>query len=310
MKNIKVSVIINCLNGERFIKQAIDSVLVQTFKDWELIVWDNASTDGTAEIAKSYGDILQYHRTEKTVPLGTARNYAIDRTSGEYIAFLDCDDEWSPTLLQRMADKLDNDSACGMVYSDGYRINEHGTVIGRYFDGIDCYRGDCFYEFFSSGLAPTPSEVLFRRTALNAVGRFDTRFDICEDYDLYLKISRHYPIEYIPEPLIRYRIHGNNSIRKSDVLVRENSEILDYWLNQEPELWDKCGAQILLRQFKMQCKLIFFYGKRGSVAGVNDSILRGIRIFLKRPLVWFELVFQQIKRRWVRYYRLIIMKYS
>lgn len=88
------SVIINCFNGEKFLKQAIESVYSQTYLDWEIILWDNASTDKTAQIATSYDQKLRYFRSEETLPLGAARNRAISQAKGEYLAFLDADDYW------------------------------------------------------------------------------------------------------------------------------------------------------------------------------------------------------------------------
>ena len=83
-----VSIIMNCLNGERYLRQAIDSVFNQTYTEWEIIFWDNVSTDKSAEIAKSYGERVRYFKSTKTYPLGKARNLAIEKAQGDFIAFL------------------------------------------------------------------------------------------------------------------------------------------------------------------------------------------------------------------------------
>ena len=85
----EVSVIMNCLNGERYLKEAVDSVFAQSFQDWEIIFWDNASTDSSPEIAQTYGDRVRYFRSDVTYSLGKERNLAISRASGEYMALLD-----------------------------------------------------------------------------------------------------------------------------------------------------------------------------------------------------------------------------
>jgi len=310
MESTKVSVIINCLNGEKFLRQAIASVLHQSYQSWELIIWDNASTDSTAQIAQSYGDVLMYYRSAKTDALGTARNRALAHAKGEYVAFLDCDDVWGKSFLQETVNVLDLSADFGMVYSDGYRINECGVIIGRCFDGVQCYRGECFEELFKSGLAPTPSAVLFCRASLEEVGGFDARLDICEDYDLYLKVAKQFYVEHIPGPLISYRLHGNNSVNKADVLARENRKILDYWVKQDPGLLSKYSADIEYREFKMQCKLALFYFKRGELSYFTRSIVFAARVIMKRPLVWLELAGSLAKRRIVKHYRLTLMKYS
>src|ERR1700722_18495568 len=121
-----VSVIMNCLNGEKFVRQAIHSVYDQTYQDWEIIFWDNASTDGTAAIAKSFDDgRLRYFCSEHTVPLGKAREWAFSKAQGQWVAVLDHDDAFLPRRLERqLAELAGND----YVFSySGYReIDERG----------------------------------------------------------------------------------------------------------------------------------------------------------------------------------------
>lgn len=93
------SVIMNCLNGEKFLRQAIDSLFAQTFQDWELIFFDSGSTDKSVEIAASYGDKVKIYVIEKPIPLGQARQEAIDKATGDFLAFLDVDDVWLPDKL-------------------------------------------------------------------------------------------------------------------------------------------------------------------------------------------------------------------
>src|SRR5579872_5126942 len=103
----KVTVIMNCLNGENFVRQAIQSVYDQTYKDWEIVFWDNASTDATAAIAKSFSDgRLRYFRSEKTVPLGQARQWALTEARGDWVAILDHDDALLPHRLERQIAEL------------------------------------------------------------------------------------------------------------------------------------------------------------------------------------------------------------
>lgn len=306
----KISVIINCLNGEAFLREAIDSVVNQQYSDWELIVWDNASEDDTGRIARSYGDRLKYCRSEVTKPLGLARNNALSEAGGQFIAFLDCDDVWSKGYLERMIDILEKNPEYGMVYSDGYKIEPGGRIIGRYFDGIECYSGDSFEDFFKSGLAPTPSEVVFRKAALLAVGAFDADLDICEDYALYLKISKKYPVFYIDEPLIKYRIHPNNSVKKSDVLVQETKMILEGWTRQEPCLRERYAKELEFRYFKMQCKLIVYSLKEGDSQKAWADTKCALRILAKRPFVWVNLAASLAWRRLVKYSRLLRLRYS
>ena len=97
----KVTVIMNCYNSAEHLREAMDSVFRQTWGDWEIVFWDNCSTDDSAAVARSYGPRVRYFLAEKNVPLGAARNLAIAKAEGELLAFLDCDDEWLPTKLEK-----------------------------------------------------------------------------------------------------------------------------------------------------------------------------------------------------------------
>ena len=99
MENPLVSVIMNCHNGERFLREAIDSVYAQTYSNWEIIFWDNVSTDDSSSIAQSYDNRLRYYLSEGFTSLGMARELAVQKSNGEYVAFLDCDDLWLPEKL-------------------------------------------------------------------------------------------------------------------------------------------------------------------------------------------------------------------
>jgi len=106
MKHPLVSVVMNCYNSDSFLKEAIESVYNQTYSNWEIIFWDNASTDNSANIAKSYDERIKYYLAPKTTPLGEARNLALSYTTGEYVAFLDCDDIWISDMIDSIQGHL------------------------------------------------------------------------------------------------------------------------------------------------------------------------------------------------------------
>src|SRR3990167_1275331 len=120
-----VSIVMNCYNSEKYLREAIDSIFAQTYQHWEIIFWDNASVDASAEIAKSYDDRLHYYRGTETVPLYAARNKALEKCNGEFIAFLDCDDLWLPRKLEKQI-PLFSDQLVALVYSDSLFMAENG----------------------------------------------------------------------------------------------------------------------------------------------------------------------------------------
>ena len=113
-----VSIIMNCLNCEKDLPDALKSVKEQTFQDFEIIFWDNGSKDRSAEIAKRFGPQLRYFSGTETVPLGEARNLAIKEAKGNYIAFLDCDDLWKPEKLSLQVELLKNNPDLGLACTD------------------------------------------------------------------------------------------------------------------------------------------------------------------------------------------------
>ena len=126
-----VSIIMNCYNSDRFLKEAIDSVYEQTYLNWEIIFWDNASNDNSANIAKSYDGKIKYYLASKTSPLGEARNFALQKTRGYYIAFLDCDDIFLPGKLEKQVNLMQSRDYA-MSYGSAVIIDENGKVIKKH----------------------------------------------------------------------------------------------------------------------------------------------------------------------------------
>lgn len=202
-----VSVIINCYNGEEYLREAIDSVLAQTYPHWEIIFWDNASTDGSATIARSYGDQVRYFRSATTIPLYEARNLALNYCNGRATGFLDCDDIWLP-------DKLEQQVA---LFLEGKKI-----VYGRYeeIDGSGRRTGV---------ISPDPvigwvTDSLLRRNVIS-IGtllidtellrsyRFDPSFFLVGDFELWVRLSLDHPFHSLDGIVELSRQHAGNTSR-------------------------------------------------------------------------------------------------
>jgi len=209
----KVSVIMNCYNSEKYLKEAIGSVYTQTYQNWEIIFWDNASTDSSAEITRSYDDKLKYFRGEKTVPLYAARNYALKEARGEYIAILDCDDLWLPTKLEEQIPVLEKNEEIGLVYSDAFLFNEKGKVK-QSFESKEPFRGNIFSELLFCSFINTQTVVIRRNTLDGLDYWFDDRLTMVGDLDTYLRISYKWKVDYVDKPLARVRVHKNSKSQR------------------------------------------------------------------------------------------------
>jgi glycosyltransferase involved in cell wall biosynthesis len=194
----RVSVIITTYNRADFVQEAIESVLNQTFRDFELIVVDDGSTDCTAEILHKWGKKIRSIRQENS-GVSRARNTGIRLARGKYIAFLDSDDLWVQKKLEVQAHFLDANPQFSGCYTDevwirrGVRVNPrnvHAKYSGWIFDR-------CLPLCIIS-----PSSVMLRRQVLDVAGFFDESLPVCEDYDLWLRIAGRFPLFFIDEKLI------------------------------------------------------------------------------------------------------------
>ena len=219
-----VSVIMNCYNGEQFLREAIDSIYEQTYQNWEIIFWVNASTDNSAAIAQSYDDRLKYFLTEKFTNLGEARELAVNQAMGKYIAFLDCDDYWYSNKLQLQV-PLFQDSDVGLVYSNYWIKNAEKKKI---FSRAILPSGYILNELLNSYSIGLSTAIIRKDVAENKDSFFDVKYDIVHDFDLMIHISTEWKVSCIQSPLSCYRYHGNNET------IREISRYIN-----ELELWIK-----------------------------------------------------------------------
>ncbi|QWE27022.1 glycosyltransferase [Polynucleobacter sp. AP-Ainpum-60-G11] len=224
-----VSIIINCFNGEKYLRDALDSVLNQSYRNWEIIFFDNCSTDQSEEIFKSYTDSrLKYYKANDHISsLYEARNRAIDCANGEYFAFLDVDDWWeSEKLFEQMY--AFKDQSIGLVCSNFYIINEvTGRTKKRFKKNIDNEINiNTLLKSYYVGLLTI---VVSRRVYESLEKKFDPRFHIIGDFDFVLRVLEHSSIRCLNDPLAYYRIHGNNETIKSGKKIIEEYSI---WIEE------------------------------------------------------------------------------
>jgi len=229
MKTPKVSVIIPAFNSEQFIEETINSILKQTYKDFEIIVVDDGSKDGTPEVLEKYKDNLVYVR-KKNEGISLARNQGIKRARGEYIAFIDHDDLWLPEKLRKQVALLESDKNIGLCYSDAYVIDENKKRNNRLFEISPPQSGMVRERLFKENFIPILTAVV-RRSVIDKTGLFDPKYKIAEDWDFFLRVAKRYKIGFINEPLAEYRIHRGSFSRQKDLAVSEAISIIDTYIN-------------------------------------------------------------------------------
>ena len=239
--NCYVSIIMNCYNGEKYLRHALDSVISQTYKNWEIIFWDNKSTDGSADIFNSYDDPrFRYFQAPRHTNLGEARNLAVEKAKGEWCAFLDCDDLWLPKKLAFQTDViLNEDSRLGLVYGKSCNLIEGGnaTQWGRAMQlkkydefNTDLPEGYIFRELLRKNFIPMLTGMV-RRSAFWSVGGIEPIYKQAEDYDLFLKISKEFKVRSVQQVVGKYRVHDLNlSHRQVYENHRESISIVSKYL--------------------------------------------------------------------------------
>ena len=224
-----VSVVINCFNGEKYLSDALDSVIAQTYKNWEIIFWDNKSTDKSAEIFKSYKDSrLKYYCASLHADiLYEARNYALKKTNGDFIAFLDVDDWWLPNKLEKQIPIFD-DPDVGLVYGNLWRLFEKKNKKEIYRKKI-LPTGMISDELLHDYVIGSPTYVIRKKSLDGLDYHFNKHFHIIGDFDLNLRLAAKWKVNCVQDPVATARIHGQNVS-----LLHKNREIdeLKVWHNK------------------------------------------------------------------------------
>jgi len=232
-----VSVVIPTYNYAGFVAHAVDSVLAQTYEPVEVIVVDDGSTDDTAAVLAPYGDRINVVRQENR-GLPAARNAGIRRATGEWIAFLDADDIWAPAklaeqvaLFHRLPDSV------GLVCSRASRVSDDGVVDDRE-SGYQA--SGLFPEDFRDELRVwnivegSASSALVRKVCFDRVGLFDETLRSSEDWDMWLRIARHYDFAMVNKSLVRLRVHPTSMSKNVGTMLENHRRVIDKNYAEEP----------------------------------------------------------------------------
>jgi glycosyltransferase involved in cell wall biosynthesis len=244
MTTPQVSVIIPTCNRSELLPAAIRSVLDQTFQDFELVVVDDASDVSIDEVVEAFQDKrIRLIRHDTRRGGAAARNTGIRNSYGDYVAFLDDDDEWYPEKLGRQVAALkQSDPSVGAIYT-GYEAvdTSTGEVRAR---KIPVHKGDLSAALLRANCIGSTSLVLVRRQCFEVVGMFDESLSSFQDYDLWIRLSRAYQFDYIAECLLRYRLHSNK-IWTNPEAIRRGLEILLEKYGDSPGLRKRCSGYYL-----------------------------------------------------------------
>lgn len=300
-----VSVIIPTYNRADLVVQAVESVVNQTYKKIEIVVVDDGSTDNTCEVVKKYQDKIKYIYQERS-ERSKARNRGFGCSRGDYVAFLDSDDLWLPTKIEKQVQVLNEEPRVGLVYTNVQFIDRNGSAHDGNISWDAPERVALYEDLMTHNvITGTTSSVMVRRTCLEEVGLFDESMNTCEDLDLYRRIARHYKFYKIDLPLVRFRIHAGNTQHNASAMAKGWESIIRKISRDTPADFQYYKNEAII---KIISQVACLYRQDGRLFGFFPFCVRSIyngtnwvfsygfwrdlaRISLKK--VWKSLIFEK-----------------
>lgn len=273
-----VSINLCCYNSERYLRETLNSIVNQTYKDWELIIINDGSSDSTESIVREYidrGYPIVYHHQENR-GLGYSRNEALKRSQGEYIAFIDHDDLWLPEKLEKQMPLFQKNKKVAIVITNAILFNDRG-------DKSLCYRnskpktGYVFKEILRSNFICLPSAVI-RKSSLNSLNEwFDTRFNHIEEAELFARIAYNWQLDYVDEALAKNRIHkGSSTYLRPELSPMETEIMVKKFEDTYPDFRKRFKPEIQQLEYYIQ----YGYALSDWKLGNNTRVRQRLKPFL------------------------------
>ena len=243
---MKVSVIIPAYNAMRYLPETVDSVMNQTFKDFEIIIVNDGSTDHIETWVTSFEDQRVTLITQPNQGASKARNTGIEHAQGEYLAFLDADDIWYPQKLQKQVNMIEGKPRVGVIYTWISSIDQHGQARGQIRKNVA--EGNVWATLIKHNIVECGSTPLIRRECFEKIGLFDESLSNIEDRDMWLRIACDYEFRVIKEPLVGYRQHSEGKSKNWDGSERSVLKLLEKAFQNPPKSIQASNITALSRQ--------------------------------------------------------------
>ncbi len=306
MRGSKVSVIMASYNHEKYVTRAIESVLAQTYHDWELIIIDDCSSDHSAEAIRQYQDdkVKFIQAKDNKGPIRTF-NQLLEEAQGEYVAILGSDDEWYPDKLKKQVECMESIPEAGACFTHAVFVDENGKIYSdsedvdfniNIFNHCNRTQSGCMRYFYEYGNYFCHPSSMVRKRVLDEIGGFDLRFRQLHDYHYWVRLLQHYPVHIIQEPLVYYRrVRDNNTSvsagnEKNTVRLYNESQIIIYEMLKEMKMDIFCEAfaDMLKKKVENEIQLIcekYFVLLRWELVGNNNRLMavRFLNAYLDDP---------------------------
>jgi glycosyltransferase involved in cell wall biosynthesis len=267
-----VSVILNCLNGEKFLRRSIESVLNQTFDIFEIVFIDNGSSDLSGEIAREFGSIISYYRNETTTTLGKARDQGIMLAKGDLIAFIDADDKWRPDKVEKQIRLFENGAS--FVFSNAEMSEGQGKSF-ILFDYAPPEIDNIFNSLLEKDFITTSSVMFIKDIYINSNEKYNNHLTIECDRDLFIRFTGECKFEYTEDVLVtRYLHNSSTSVRHNAASIKELiylEESINSFISNRTEYY-----QYSLDVFNSRLNILKgrHYWQRGDLKNARASFLK------------------------------------
>jgi glycosyltransferase involved in cell wall biosynthesis len=283
----RVSVILPIYNGERYLDEAIESVLSQTYAHYEIIAVNDGSRDRSAAIVRKHlpSERIKYIE-QANQGVASARNTGIEQSSGEFITFLDQDDLWLPQKLEKQVAFMESHSDVALVHSRVECIDGAGIPIsckGHVY--VDETTGYCAQSLLVGNRIAVLT-VMLRRSCLDVVGRLNQTLAPSDDWDLWLRLAVHYPFGFMDEVLAKYRVHDSNESRHVLKMRLAEIGVLETFRAREPGIIQSANRYeidtALIGLYKRTAQLLSDLGRHDEATGLRR---KWHRVQLRAP--WY-----------------------
>ena len=291
-----VSVVIAAYNRASLLPETLDAVLAQRFRDFEVIVVDDGSTDDTQRLLRSYGDQIRSFYQKNSGP-ATARNLGIHHARGQWISIQDSDDIPTPDHLESLFAFAEKNPDCGIVFANGAYLGgpEHNreTIIPKEKSRRLAQRGVRLLDLFEKSIVRLQAALL-SKTCLETIGGHDESLRICMDLDLAFRIFMRYPVAYLDKVVFLYRKHEGNIGRNQDLRLLENIRVIEKLVREFPQAGEELGTRrIAQRTAYRYYRLAKGRWKAGDRDGAREAIRKAA------SLCPFSFKYKLYQLRWV-----------
>jgi len=275
----------NCYNGEEFLSEAVRSVLEQSYSNWELIFWNNASTDNSEIIIKSFHDErIKYYSSEILSSLGQARNFALEKCSGEYIAFLDTDDLWLSTKLQEQIQMFTLDESIGIVISNTIFFNSN--KVSKTYYKTPPPQGYVTRNLIKNYYISLETVIIRKLFLQKLTTNFNPEFSIIEEMDFLIRLSYHCKLKYVDKVLGKWRVHANSlTWKQANSYPKEINIFIELLKKQHPDIASKFPKEIKSLEEKAILKNIHNNIEQGNKLSALNNLTK-----LNNPIYFVFLI--------------------